>query len=193
MKWWPLGWQNFLGQTPPAPFQGLNTRKAFSATELRLSHFHCLDTHPDACKIFPHSWSLMPTPRHDPGPQLPHQRQSSELVVIWKETCRLRHGLPKRQSGRLQTESLWHKRRHFEMGWEAGLRVVGWGKELPTKPQELTGLFQTPLDRLCFRKQCHGVPIGLPFQPTSRSLCGPTVSLRDQSEECMCFLFRRTN
>lgn len=107
----------------------------------------------------------------------------------WKEICRLRQGLPKRQSGRLQIEALRHTGRHSETG-----RGGAGSYQLSRRSSEATlRFFQTPLDRLLWRKQCPGVPSGLPFQPTSRSPCGPPVALRDQSEEGMCFLFRRTN
>lgn len=67
LKWWPPGRRNFLGQTPPAPFLGLNTKKVFRAAELSLSRFRGHEPRANACKRFGHSWSLMPTPVHIRG------------------------------------------------------------------------------------------------------------------------------
>lgn len=60
-RWWPPRWRKFLGQGPPAPFLGLNIKKAFTAAEPSLSRFHGHESLPDARELLSHSRSPTPT------------------------------------------------------------------------------------------------------------------------------------
>lgn len=71
-----------------------------------LARVRCQEPRADACTLFAHSWLLIPTPRAQTQDLRRHIRSRALGWQWWKEPRRLSQGLPKRQAGTLEPESL---------------------------------------------------------------------------------------